>query len=87
MKTPDFIYLQKVEADYLDDYYDEYTGVTWCQDKINDDDIGYIRADIVESEINCAHVDIDGFDKSVFKITLDGAKRLKRIFVEEDARY
>ena len=41
----------------------------------------------MESEISCAHVDMAGFEKSVFQVTLDGAKRLKLIFINEDWKY
>lgn len=27
--------------------YQEWDGITWCQDQINDDDVMYIRADLV----------------------------------------
>ena len=39
MEDPEIIYLQREE--------DETFGRTWCEDKIYDDDVKYIRADIV----------------------------------------
>jgi len=42
-KFPDVIYLQIHEAD--DIYFDGQ--ITWCQDKIDDTDVKYIRADTV----------------------------------------
>jgi uncharacterized protein YbcI len=44
--APERIYLQLVESDYVDNLYGAEE--TWCQDKINDDDVEYIRYDIVE---------------------------------------
>ena len=41
-KFPDVIYLQYHEAD--DIYFDGQ--ITWCQDKINDADVQYIRTDV-----------------------------------------
>jgi hypothetical protein len=29
----------------------EWEGITWCEDKQNDEDVKYIRADIVESKL------------------------------------
>jgi hypothetical protein len=44
--APKTIYLQVYDMDDCDDRFDMHEGVTWCQDKINDSDIEYIRADI-----------------------------------------
>ena len=71
MKDPEIIYLQREE--------DETFGRTWCEDKIYDDDMQYIRADIVRSEISCRHCDMSGFEKSVYGMSLDGVKRIMRV--------
>lgn len=43
---PEKIWLQaEPESIYPDDYIE---GVTWCADKINEEDIGYIRADLYD---------------------------------------
>lgn len=43
----DIIYLQVCE-----DEESEWLGeVTWCQDRINNDDVKYIRADLVEQQL------------------------------------
>lgn len=45
MKKPHkIIFLQWVEPD-------EEEGVTWCQDKINDTDVEYIRKDVHDKEM------------------------------------
>jgi hypothetical protein len=30
--------------------YEGYDTITWCNDKINDDDVEYIRADVVKAQ-------------------------------------
>lgn len=40
-KSPEAIYLQCDEDGYTDD-------TTWCRDSINDQDIKYVRADLVK---------------------------------------
>jgi len=44
--APKTIYLQVCEENECDSEFSEHEGVTWCQDKINDSDIEYTRADI-----------------------------------------
>jgi len=44
VKAPDTIYLQ-----WDEEYQFEDEGVTWCKDSINDTDVGYIRAELVEN--------------------------------------
>ena len=44
MKPPEKIYLQVDENGHR--FETNYEGVTWCQDRINDTDIKYIRADL-----------------------------------------
>lgn len=52
-KPPEAIYLQCDEDGYTDD-------TTWCRDSINDQDIKYVRADLVKSLIEAADaVDTD----------------------------
>jgi len=47
----DTIYLQ-----VCDDDESEWCGeVTWCQDRIHDEDVKYIRADLVEQQLAAAH--------------------------------
>ncbi len=44
MEIPDKIYLQLYEdGELLDIKKDE---ITWCQDKINDTDVEYVRKDV-----------------------------------------
>ena len=62
------------------DIYDEDR--TWEQNRIDDDDIVYIRADIVQSEIRCTHLDMNP-DKRNYSMTADGAKRLVKILEGE----
>jgi len=40
MKAPKIIYLQ-IDGDS----FGEWEGATWCQDKINDTDVEYVRVD------------------------------------------
>jgi len=49
MKVPNIIYLQIEDIECLEDSYSE--GVTWCEDRINDDDIKYVRSDIIEKRL------------------------------------
>lgn len=44
--APKTIYLQVCEENECDSEFSEHEGVTWCEDKINDSDIQYTRADI-----------------------------------------
>jgi hypothetical protein len=44
--APKTIYLQVCEENECDSEFSEHEGVTWCEDKINDSDIKYTRADI-----------------------------------------
>jgi len=44
MTAPDIIYLQ-VDGDKAGD--GAWEGITWCTEKINDNDVEYIRADRV----------------------------------------
>ena len=47
MIAPDKIYLQvDPEGESADDSVE---GVTWCQDKINDNDVEYIRTDLINA--------------------------------------
>ncbi len=47
-KPPDKIYLQvDSEGQSATDYYE---GVTWCQDKINNSDIEYVRSDLATKQ-------------------------------------
>ena len=48
---PKKIYLQNEDGAHpdCDTYYGE--GVTWCEDKINKDDVEYIRADLVNEKV------------------------------------
>lgn len=41
-KPPEILYLQCDEDGWADDE------ITWCRDKINDQDIKYVRADLVK---------------------------------------
>ena len=43
IKQPDKIYLQ-----INDDLGEELDDITWCEDRIEDTDIEYIRADLVQ---------------------------------------
>jgi len=70
MKDLSVIYLQQEETD---------TRRTWNVNKVYDTDILYIKVAIVESEIRCIHNDMAGFSKSIFAVSLDGAKRLKKL--------
>jgi hypothetical protein len=46
-KAPEKIYLQiDPEGEKATDYLD---GITWCEDKINDTDVEYIRSDLTKS--------------------------------------
>jgi hypothetical protein len=55
--APERIYLQLVESDYVDNLYGAEE--TWCQDKINDDDVEYVRGDIV----NTLSVEVSGLQR------------------------
>lgn len=46
MKAPERIYLQVEDFDETEFDYE----TTWCDDKINDDDIEYIRSDTAERQ-------------------------------------
>lgn len=44
MKSPETIYLQ-----VCDDTMSEWCGeITWCEDRVHEGDVKYIRADVVE---------------------------------------
>jgi len=45
-KAPEKIYLQWIETEYKWTNYED--DVTWCENRINDDDTVYIRSDIVD---------------------------------------
>ena len=45
LEAPKEIYLQYV--DYLEDSWDEFD-FTWCEDRIDESDVRYIRFDIVD---------------------------------------
>jgi len=48
MKAPGKIYLQvDPDGDRPESVDQDLDGVTWCQDRINDNDVAYIRADLV----------------------------------------
>ncbi len=49
MKSPKEIYLQ------IDGEHHDYGGATWCQDKIYDTDVKYIRADLVVAQLENSH--------------------------------
>ena len=51
MLAPDKIYLQvDPEGESAYDSKEEFVeGVTWCQDKINDNDVEYIRTDLINA--------------------------------------
>jgi len=61
MKAPDKIYLQ-IDGDS----FGEWEGATWCQDKINDTDVEYVRADTIprssDRDQTCRYADACGFD-------------------------
>lgn len=42
--APERIWLQ--DGDYDEDYAEPDEGITWCQDKISDNDTEYVRADL-----------------------------------------
>ena len=48
---PKKIYLQNEDGAHpdCDTYYGE--GMTWCEDKLNKDDVEYIRADLINEKI------------------------------------
>lgn len=48
--APSKIYLQICEESNCDQPFDSHIEVSWCQDKINDSDIPYVRADIALSQ-------------------------------------
>lgn len=48
--APSKIYLQICEESNCDQPFDSHIEVSWCQDKINDSDIPYVRADIAISQ-------------------------------------
>lgn len=50
-KAPGKIYLQVDPDDEGMDDIDWTAEITWCQDKINDNDVEYIRADLVKQEV------------------------------------
>jgi hypothetical protein len=54
-KLPDVIYLQAYdeEGNLLSELDDE---MTWCQDKINDTDVEYIRKDLVDKFLNSIYM-------------------------------
>jgi hypothetical protein len=47
MNAPKIIYLQQEDEAAMP--FDD-TGPTWCEDRVNDSDVEYIRADLLESE-------------------------------------
>ena len=51
--SEDRIYLQIHGERAIDEDGEEQ--ITWCQDKMNDDDTEYIRADLVEGKMPCGH--------------------------------
>jgi len=57
-KHPDKIYLQ-VDED-SEKSIDWFEGVTWCQDRINDTDIEYIRVDLIQRHLTPAAPDSEG---------------------------
>ena len=48
--APSKIYLQVCEESNCDQPFDSHIEISWCQDKINDSDIPYVRADIALSQ-------------------------------------
>ena len=48
--APSKIYLQVCDESDCDQPFDSHIEVSWCQDKINDSDIAYIRADTAPSQ-------------------------------------
>jgi hypothetical protein len=46
--APKTIYLQVCEENECDSEFSEHEGVTWCDEQINDSDIEYTRADLVQ---------------------------------------
>ena len=50
MNDPEIIYLQREE--------DETFGRTWCEDKIYDDDVEYVRADLIWPAIENGTIDL-----------------------------
>ena len=67
MSDPEIIYLQSEESD---------CGRTWCEDCINDDDVPYIRADLL------GRVSVHGINKSVFTVTLGEDEHLKKLLIK-----
>jgi hypothetical protein len=48
--APSKIYLQVCEENDCSQPFDSHIEVSWCQDKINDSDISYVRADIASPQ-------------------------------------
>ena len=65
--APDVIYLQWIPGYPRVDADDE---VTWCQDQINDDDIGYVREDIAASRLELLREAKDAIEHGYYSRTL-----------------
>lgn len=48
--APAAIYLQCCDAEHCEVPFSEHEGTTWCADKINDLDVEYVRADLVNDD-------------------------------------
>lgn len=51
---PEKIYLQVDPENENTEDFNELQGVTWCKNKINETDVGYIRKDVVQHLIDKA---------------------------------
>ena len=60
MKAPAKIYLQVDPEGERPEVLDCLEGVTWCQDKINDNDVEYIRADLAAGTLKECDCDVRG---------------------------
>lgn len=66
---PEKIYLQIGEIDDLD-------GVTWCQDKINRDDVEYVSSSFLKSKNKKLQRQLNDLKKAVYSNNLVNAKRI-----------
>ena len=59
MEAPERIWLQDDGDWQLYDHGDEH--VTWCQDKVNDNDTEYVRADLLAEAVEALEYIMDGY--------------------------
>lgn len=92
--APKLIYLQVCEDDVCEVPFNDHSEVSWCQDKINDSDIPYIRADtappqrewqgLTDEEVGMLTV-FDGLHHVEVPILADFARAIEAKLKEKNA--